>query len=558
VVSAAIDSFMTSQPRSVRSPASALRLGRYTRAGLSLRQRAFCYLALALFTAFCGFAYGVTRGNSLLLVVPLGVLGVIALWTMPDMRHPPVRLLRSLMTLMLFLYLCWPDYIALAIGSLPWISAARLTCFPLAFVMAICAFGSRAFRVQILDIFSGDKLIIWLFSLFFIYAALSIAISTDVGFATDKYLVFTYSGLIPFFAAIYIFNAPNRVRLLAYYLFAIAVYNVVIGLSEAAHSALPWSHDIPDFLKIDDPQINARLVGTMRSASNDYRVGSRFSTPIGLGEYLGFALPFMLHLFFTEKSFWVKVMVALTVPPMFYVIIKTGSRLGFICFVSSILLYVFYQAAIVWRNRPTNIFAPAVLLMYPVMMVMVVALSFFWYRLHLLVFGGGAAQFSTLARQEQWSKAIPLIMSRPWGHGIGSGAGTLQYYGTGSDFPTIDSYYLSILLEFGIPIFLLYYALFIWTIGRSIRAALKTRDADVAYLAAVGVALANFLIGKSVYSQQENHTIAYILLGVAVALLRRHAFEIGKLPAPPSETSLYPPISEDHAKNWERQPIALV
>jgi hypothetical protein len=545
------------QAHGARSLASVFHFSRYMGSGPSQIRKLACYVALALFTAFCGFAYGMTRGNAMFLIAPLGILGIAAFWTMPDMRHPPVRMLRSLMTLMLFLYLCWPDYIALVIGGLPWISAARLTCFPLAFVLLICAFGSRAFRLQMIDIIRGDKLIVWLFLAFYIYAGLTIAISTDTGFAADKFVVFTYSAVIPFFAAIYIFNAPNRTRVLAYYLFVIAAYNLVIGLMESAHSALPWAKDIPGFLKIEDPQINARLVGTMRSTTNDYRVGSRFSTSIGLGEYFGFALPFMLHLFFTEKSLWMRLILALSVPPMFYIVMETGSRLGFICFVSSIMLYVFYQAAIVWRNRPNNIFAPAIMLTYPVMMAAFVVLSFAWHRLHLMVFGGGAAQFSTLARQEQWAKGIPLILESPWGHGVGSGAGTLQYYATGSDFPTIDSYYLSILLEFGIPIFIVFYGMFVWAIGRSVLAALKTRDADVAYLAAVGVALANFVIGKSVYSQQENHTLAYLLLGVAVALLQKHAFNTGKLPAPPSEKSLYPPISEDYGKDWKRRPIML-
>ncbi len=540
---------------SARSPAARFRLGRYAGTGPSRRRKVAYYLILAFLTGFCCLAFGVTYGNPFFLVAPLAMLSVAALWAMPDMRHPPVRLLRSLMTVMLFLYLCWPDYIALVIGDLPWISAARLTCIPLAAVLLLCAFGSHSFRAQMIDIFRGDRLIVWLFLAFVAYAALSVFFSSEPIFSFNKFLVLTYSATVPFFAAIYLFNTPGRVRIFAYYLLAIASYNILIGLIESANSALPWAKSIPSFLTIEDEQISARLTGMMRSASNQYRVGSRFSTSIGLGEYFGFALPFMLHLFFNEKSIAAKLLVALIIPPMLYVVIKTDSRLGFICFVSSILLYVFYQAAVIWRNRPTNIFAPAILFMYPLMMVMFVGLTFFWHRLHLMVFGGGAAQFSTQARQEQWAKGIPMILSRPWGHGLGTAADTLQYYAIGTDFLTIDSYYLSVLLEFGIPLFFVFYGLFVWTAGRSVVAALKTRDADVAYLAAIGIALTNFVIDKSVYSQQENHTLAYILLGIAVALLRRHAFETGRLPSPPSERSLYAPFDQDYSKDWERHPI---
>ncbi len=41
------------------------------------------------------------------------------------------------------------------------------------------------------------------------------------------------------------------------------------------------------------------------------------------------------------------------------------------------------------------------------------------------------------------------------------------------------------------------------------------------YLLPIAIALSNFVIGKSVLSQVENHPLVFMLLGMAIALLAR-------------------------------------
>lgn len=63
------------------------------------------------------------------------------------------------------------------------------------------------------------------------------------------------------------------------------------------------------------------------------------------------------------------------------------------------------------------------------------------------------------------------------------------------------------------------------------------------------------MISKMVYSQTENHALAFALLGMAVALLRRHKTELGQLPPIEPEEALFRPASSDFEKDWERKPI---
>jgi O-antigen ligase len=514
-----------------------------------------CYVLLALLASLYGAIFSLGGGYIIApFLAPLAALVMIAIWVMPDIRYPPVRMMRALLTALIISFLCWPDYIALVIPGFPWLTAMRLTGIPLIIVLAICTFGSKPFRRQMADIMQGDKAIVALFAFFIIYSGMSIFFSQSMGNSAAKYSVLFYTGFGMFFAGMYIFNTPGRVRIFSYYLYIIAMFSVAVGLYEVRAQHLPWAGQIPSFLAIEDPRIIELLRGSARAATGKYRVQSKFSTAIGLGEFFGIALPFMLHLVFTEKNKFLKLVVAASILPALYITFETDSRLAFTCFLSSILLYILYQSFRTWRDQKDNIFAPAIMIAYPAFLALVLVLAFFWRRLSGLIFGTGAQQFSTQSRHEQWMMGVPKILHQPWGHGIGNSSDVLGYFAPGSTEPTVDSFYLTVLLDIGIIGFAAFAALFVWAIARAGYVALATRDRDTMFLAAASVALFNFFLGKSVYSQLENHPLAFLVLGMVVALLRRYKAETGQLPPPPSEADLYPPDTTDYVKDWRRRP----
>ena len=137
-------------------------------------------------------------------------------------------------------------------------------------------------------------------------------------------------------------------------------------------------------------------------------------------------------------------------------------------------------------------------------------------RLRALVWGTGAQQASTDGRADQLASGIPMVLSHPWGYGIGRAAETLGY--RDDDLVTIDSYYLSIALELGIVGFILYYATFLLGIWQGAKASLVQDDENGAWIVPIAIALVNFVVIKSVLSQQENHPFAFLLLGAAVGM----------------------------------------
>ena len=522
-------------------PAASFRpIGSYRRTALSRRTLRWSYIGLAVAAAIYGFAFALFGELNIVgFMIPIGLLGAVAMWTMPQLRYPPVRAMVALLPVFLYALLCWPDYLAFAPANLPWITAIRLAGIPMAILLLICAFGSPAFRARMSDIFNGDRLIVRLIIGFIIVAGLSIALSSDMGYSLSKYVIVAWSWYGVFVVSCYYFSKPGAPLRFTYMLLPIILLSVGIAIYETTYRHLPWAGHIPSFLEIDDPKIRKLLAGTQRAAGGTYRVQSKFSTSIGLGEFFGLTLPFVMHLMFTTRKIWAKALLFLLILVSLDVVLETDSRLAFVSFVLSLMLYILFHAFTTWRRRKTSLFAPAVMMIYPLGMVLFGVLALTWRRLEVLVFGGGAQQYSTIARQIQWGIGWPKILRNPFGYGLGLSPQTLNFHTPGTFQQTIDSYYLGVLLEIGVIGFLLYYGIFVVAMVQAGRAAIETEDKDIVFLGATTVALINYLVSKSIYSQLENNPLVFILLGMVVALLRRYKAQTGELPPLPEDDDAF-------------------
>lgn len=167
-----------------------------------------------------------------------------------------------------------------------------------------------------------------------------------------------------------------------------------------------------------------------------------------------------------------------------------------------------------------SIFATGVLVAYPAAFAAFIVATFFVGRLRNMVWGSGAQQFSTESRKVQVAMGMPKVWSEPWGHGIGQGASTLGFTNQAGAV-TIDTYYLAVALEFGVIGFLVYYGIFVAAIWKGIQAISNSTDKDTLLLVPLMIALINFMVIKSIFSQQENHPLIFALLGATVALVYR-------------------------------------
>lgn len=501
--------------------AGGVRLGRYSGRGWLYRHRVIAMAALAVLAFVYGMAFAV-YGRFLLLqlLIPLFVMAAVAVWVLPDTGRAPTRLLDRLVIAFLVALLCWPDYLALALPGLPWITAIRLVGVPMVTVLLICLSVSRGFRAELTEILAGFPIIGRLVITFAVIGLLSIGLSRHPSDSVSKYLVSQMSWTAVFFAAVFVFSRPGRVTMFARLIWGIVILQLLTGIWEAKNSRVPWAGHIPSFLKVEDEAVLRILAGGARAATGIYRVQTRFTTSLGLAEFLAFSLPFVLHITVTTRSLWVRLFGVATVPAVFWLVVKTDSRLGAIGFFLTLLIYLLFWGANRWSTNKQSLFGPAVTIAYPVMFVGFILATFYVGRLRAMVWGTGAQAASTETRQAMYRAGVPMILQNPIGHGVGEGASTLGFY-NGAGVLTIDTYYLAVGLEYGVVGFLVFYGMFLTAIWRSGTTAFRTTDPEIAYLAPIAIAFVNFVVIKSVFSQQDNHSLIFAMLGMVVALVAR-------------------------------------
>lgn len=495
--------------------------GRYIRPTLFDRHRWLFATVVAASAATYGYAFAVYGDWVMpLFALPILILAGAVLWLLPALSNPPLTLMSRLFWVYLVGLLCWPAYIALDVPPLPWITVERVTLFPLCILLLI-SLHSPDFREQLAERFKATPAVQWLVLAVMVCAAASIALSADSFRSVNRFVVLLLGCGATFVVSTYVLSKPGAPQRFAYALWGCALFVCAIGLYEVRFEIVPWANRIPSFLAIQDSHVIGILEGSRRAATGIYRVQAKFSGSIGLGEFLGMAAPFILHIVMTPRRFWVRLAAAATLLLILYIDLKTDSRLAVVAFMGGILLYGLLFGWSRWLKHKDSLIGPAISLTYPAVLSAFIVLSIFWRRLERIIWGGGAEAASTEGRRVQWEIGKGLFAQNPLGHGIGQGASTLGYIAPGFDIYTIDSYYLSILLEFGAQGAVIYAGLFGLAIGLAAWRGVNSRNPEVSWLEPAAVSLSMFVLSKSIYSQEENHPLAFILLGLVVALLWR-------------------------------------
>jgi len=459
-------------------------------------------LSFALFVY--GFAFALFAPFLLLMfAIPPAALLLLVIWALPQShREPPTATVVALFWGFFVSLVLWPNYLALSLTGLPWITIIRITGIPLMFLLLICVSISKEFRARTSAVLNAVPLIWMLVTSFAVLQLLSIALSHAM--------------------SAYVFLRPGRAEHWAAVLWVMALLLCGIGLVEKHMGHVPWADHIPSFLKIQDDTVLKILKGGARSATGIYRVQSTLSTSLGFSEYLALTMPFILQFIGGSYSAWVRLAAAASVPLVVYLVVLTDSRLGAVGCGLALLIYPLLWALQRQRKGKGRVLGPLVTYLYPLFFVGSIAISLFSARIRARILGNGPQDFSNLSRIEQWKMGIPKIIANPIGHGIGVGADALGYR-TPAGVLTIDSYYLVLLLEYGVIGFAIWCSL----IGLSIFYAgkygmnYKGESRDLAFLVPTSLALFNFFVIKSVFAQQDNHPLVFIMMGMVVALIYR-------------------------------------
>ena len=452
--------------------------------------------------------------------IPLVALALLIIWAFPDSKNPPLNWVNGLLFAFIVVLAIWPDYLAFDLPGLPWLTAIRIVAVPLAIAFLLSLSVSSNFRSAMSDRLAVAPIAHRMMLIFIGISIFSVIVASNVNVSANKLVVAFLYWFLPFYAAVWLFSREGVAIKLAYLLWVAAMVTVAIGLWEWRLKMVPWAGSVPSFLAIEDPVVQRILSGTARATTGIYRVQSKFTTPLGFAEFLAFSTPFVLYFILYAKHWAVRVAAIFSVPLIFNAIISTDSRLGFVGFVMSFLILMGLWSLRRWVQRNDSIFGPAITIAYPAILVVFLTATFFVGRLRAMVWGTGAQSYSSMAREAQVEMGMPIIWSQPWGHGIGNAAQVLGYRNLAGGL-TIDSYYLSVGLEFGVLGFLFFFGMFLAALFYALNYVLRAEDRSDLLLMPVMAALSIFFVVKSVFSQQENHPLVFVFLGALFGICYR-------------------------------------
>lgn len=473
-------------------------------------------LAVACFAY--GFMFGVQAPARMMpFTVPIVVLLGVSIWALPPGDYAPTKLLEPIFVAFFAALVLWPNYLAIALPSLPWLTLLRIIGAPMVVILLVCISVSRRFRGEMMDILNTDKMLLRFLVALAVIQVVTMPLSSDIGATLNRVIIAQVNQTAIFFVACYVFTRERFLEMWVRMLLVMLTILAAFALWEWNLKLLPWAGHIPSYLRVEDEAVQRILTPRSRAATGIYRVHSTATTPLGLAEILGMSMPFAMHLLFDRYPLWTRALAAAYIPYAVYVILLTDSRLGVVASLASVIFYLLIWALLRWRQHKDSLFGPAISIAYPAIFVAFVAATFFIGRLRAQVWGDGSQKASTESRIDQWNMGIPKIIKNPIGYGLGRGADELGF-ANAAGVITIDSYFLSVLLELGILGFIVYFGLMARGSFVGARTVISSRlNQELRLLVPLSVTLINFIIVKSVFSQDANHPLVFMMLGAIVA-----------------------------------------
>jgi hypothetical protein len=499
-------------------------LGQYHAQPARLRHE-FERRLIILLIVFVGMIYGFLVAIFpvflyLYMSMPIIAMSMLILWLLPETDKPPLKAMEWLFGAAFFSVIMWPNYLAFHVPGLPWMTLRRLCLGPMSLFLLVSISVSPTFRNHMKEVFSSSPIILRLFVALVTVEILTFPMSSHLTSTVNRLANAQFEWTATFFAGSYYFGKSGRAHKWAAQMCLMSFALSVLGVWEWHVGGIPWAGHIPSFLAIQDENLQEMLAGSARAATGIYRLRGPFTTALNFAEFLGWATPFLIYFVLESRNFWIRSAALIQIPFSFYTIMGTDSRLGFVAFFASFLLYFLLWGIRRWRANPQDVFSPAILLAYPVVATAFLVATFFWVRLTRMVWGGGANEASNEGRYEQLRRGLPKIIEWPFGHGIGESAEVLGLRNLQGDL-SLDNYYLGICLEFGVIGFLVYYGLMALSAGQAAAYGVRSGNDETALLIPVAVTLVNFIIVKAVFSQIDSHAVIFMMLGMTVALIHR-------------------------------------
>lgn len=441
------------------------------------------------------------------------ILAVVCVLLLPDKRRVPYRLIYAVFGIAVLMSFLWPNFAYVPIPALPTKNPERLVWATAIAYWLYTLSTNRELRERLARRISQPG-IAWLVFGLMAWRALSVPFSEysiyGVYLVVREYFEYLPALLFPL---TWLRDLDDVRRLARWLLYAVAA-TCVLALAEYVRGENLFIAFVPY-----DPTNEGFLRAVVESKlrGGQYRVQGSFDHPLLLAQFLGIALPLLLWLGWTDPSWRIRLLTlgTLLLLPAVMWFTRTRMALGLSAFIGALAVTLVVLAA-ARRPRTDNSNLRAAIGLVALAAVGTAVLAF---MVQLAIGRTQEEASSSMVRLMMLERAVEATASSPLvGEGPGIGGFQAAARGAGG-LVTLDSYWLLLLLESGLPALLMLLALLAagsWRVVVAMRNGLD-RPTDRARLA-FGLAALSFSLSSAVLGTPHNLPLMFMVLAALVAL----------------------------------------
>lgn len=476
------------------------------------RQPEWPYFVGALFLAsVCGIALAM---QGYLLSIPIAAILTIlftAFWLAPTPKVLPTRPLRYIFMIYILTFLLWPRYVAIHPAGLPNINLQRIVYLPLIFITIAALFWAKPFSSTLKSRLSHNWYATGLLTLLLIWKALSVLFSVNV--ASSFYGI--VDEIVSYFLVFIISLVVIQDKVDVYRISIAILIGGMLACCLGMYEAIAGHNVFAKYFPVSAEYVAMALSNKIREG--EYRIQSTFEHPLLFAEFLVFLLPLAFFFVANGKRSIHKMLGWISLPLILYSMYHTGSRAGLgIVMAIGLFMYIFVFGRKILVEKLNNVTVFFLLMLPLVILVAVTVLPDFFYN---LVHGNSVTSRSTTARVIQFKLATPIILNNlSFGIGVRNAASSVGYVSVPGGSVTLDSYFLTIALESGIPALIMFVLLMTYFIFLGFGSPSKKSDGRLRLANALSFSLLGMFIFKSVLSLPQNFPLIFLAFAMLLVL----------------------------------------
>lgn len=474
----------------------------------------FFSIFVLIYALLLSFAVTISPIIALLLLIPLLI---VVFWVAPVVHSYPKKLLMNLFFLWLGASILWPSYLSLRLPGFPGIEPSRVLLSMLIMVWMFYVMKNPNIRKNLYSTYINNTKYLLVFFFIFLIQLVAIFFSESFFQSLFYYIKVLIEVFLPALILISILSFKKDIETFLLVLAVVGGGVVLISLMEIIISKNVFLLYLPPGFVMSSEFIEQALSEKIRGGV--FRVQGPFGHPLLLAQFLVVLLPVYVYLFFMGTNKGIRLISFILIPLTIVVLYKTGSRAIFVGIAVEIaVIAVLYLRLVIVTKRASTL-GWIVIVSYPIFILL--AMFIFYLTMDFFLGQTVSEMNSTNARFLMWEKGLSIVAGSPFfGFGSGSAAYVLGF--TGRDgVLTIDSYYLSVLLEsgyLGLFIFMTYLVL-IFYLGIQL---IRITPNNSAILFTILASLSGYLTIALILSTPHNLNILF-LFSLLILLLNKES-----------------------------------